>query len=145
MLYLLVSQFDNLTDVFPEWRIWKICILGKLNRPLYKTKGKITASMKSEMGEGLLYQQLLSTLKTYILYLAFSKHALAIKKKNKNPTRRFLKTTIRSQSCIPVAWQCQGGEGLAGTPKAASVFDRIKRRSGLQHYRGSVVFWQERM
>lgn len=63
MLYLLVSQFDNLSNVFPEWRIWKICMLGKLNRPLHKTKGKITASVKSEIGEGLLYQQLLSTLK----------------------------------------------------------------------------------
>lgn len=29
----------------------------------YKTKGKITASMKSETGEGLLYRQLLPTLK----------------------------------------------------------------------------------
>lgn len=64
---------------------------------------------------------------------------------NINQTKRFLKTTIRSQSCIPLAWQCRGGEGLAGTPKAPSISDRIKGRFGSQHYRGSAVFWQERM
>lgn len=43
----------------------------------YKTKGEITASLKSEMGEGLLYQQLLPTLKRGFK-VALSKHALAI-------------------------------------------------------------------
>lgn len=34
MLYLLVSEFDNQTNIFPEWLIWKIYMLGKLNRPV---------------------------------------------------------------------------------------------------------------
>lgn len=105
----------------------------------YKTKGKITASMKSEMGEGLLYSQLLPTLKRDIPGVQQTCPS------NINHTKGFLKTTIRSQSCIPIAWQCRGGEGLAGTPKVPSMSDRIKGRSGSRHYRGSAVFWQERM
>ncbi len=64
---------------------------------------------------------------------------------NTNHTKRFLKTTIRSQSCIPLAWHWRGGEGLAGTPKVPSTSKRIKGRFGLQHYRGSAVFWQAGM
>lgn len=55
-------------------------MLGKLNNlPIFNTKqrGEITASLESEMGEGLLYQQLLPTLKRGFK-VALSKHALAI-------------------------------------------------------------------
>lgn len=55
-------------------------MLGKLdNLPIFnaKQRGKINASLKSEMGEALLYQQRLPTLKG-AFKVAFSKHALAI-------------------------------------------------------------------
>lgn len=51
---------------------------------------------------------------------------------NINHTKRFLKTTIKRQSCIPIAWQCPGGEGLAGTPKQSTLnFWQDKRAFGL--------------
>lgn len=124
-LSLTTEPMTTANDYFEKYASWKI---KKGPYIQYKTKGKTTASMKSEMGEGVLYQQLLPTLKTDIP--GFQKTCPC----NINRTD-FLKTTIRSQSCIPIAWHCQGGEGLAGTPKAPSISDRIKRRSGSQHYR----------